>query len=1074
MDSTHHSYLLDTIAAVFTGKATSDTHVALNAFVETPQCWTATIDLLDYADLQVRYFVANLLYTKVRKNWAQLDDAGMRHILAHMGAYVVTVNSRMHATGNNSDKAFLSRLVLIMCAIYIRCPDGFNSFFRIIADLTKDPTALHNLLLGLELLALFPEEVESSDIARTSKISIESSLLSSSPSVAALMDNLAATIYDKQVWGSVMKVIRAWLPQGMTFTVLFSEHKPSFGLICAGLQSRDSDLLREAICVVHDLFSNSEFPRPANRNEAVLALINCLASNISLIPTYFSGTYATDEVHSVAVEIINTFTCFASREIEQLCGKESIGLNFLRLYIGCISKFPRSLAFLTFDFWIELHQDIDDVDRAAYINEEIIPSLFVILVRHCTYSSEYLKTLSSGELDDDMDDFENFRDTRLGIQELFRLCHCSLKHSFFATLTAVLSMFLNDSKAGWMHLEVVLFVTQSAMESIKSSLNLDNDDDAPLGELQQAAVNFVYTLTKCLLSIPQEYFVTTRVAVIYETIYRYIGSLTFMLTSETLTAYEPVDGSSTAFISMPTKSLFYSAMMSAFAGIYVEDLKASTAAAKAFYQLSIHGSKWLLMHCVDDTDASTHEGLKSFWYWSSRVSEILSNASSKISNSVLLTVIEALTRGIVGMKQRSYLQEQLLVCIGNAITNGLAEVIVHVASVKNVAPFVPRLETLLSCASQVIRFSDSAASSVSRVQHIAHSFIASLWPMLRAISGNTLFTGEKGVASLVFQICGRVFSLTGASAFGELEFICDFVVSVIQSKSPGIADAISCATTIVEVVARARMKSEDEEFRRNLEVYLASIVEKVTRILFDAVRMQYCVLERQRALVAAAATTTVADDVAVYGVIDLSAAFGDDDGCIEMYSNCIHKYLVLCPEILVNSTAFDNVLALWCCCFQNCSEKDPVRSLLQVVQYLFAPIGSRRDAEVDALILQRTACYGGNRIVRLLMVSANDSRLASVLVPNITEALYSIIIAANDHGKSVYTTECKKWFQDVIYDTGCLVQLPTMHYRETLLSLMFTLAHESNRRFRSLMQDVFKICSNELTIDCLLAYSDVE
>jgi hypothetical protein len=98
------AYLFAAITAIFSGKATPDTHAALNAYSESKECWTAASLLLSSPEIYVRYFAANILYSKVRKNWTQLSDSEKGELLVQMGSLMVAANESRHSNPHHTSK----------------------------------------------------------------------------------------------------------------------------------------------------------------------------------------------------------------------------------------------------------------------------------------------------------------------------------------------------------------------------------------------------------------------------------------------------------------------------------------------------------------------------------------------------------------------------------------------------------------------------------------------------------------------------------------------------------------------------------------------------------------------------------------------------------------------------------------------------------------------------------------------------------------------------------------------------------------------------------------------------------
>jgi hypothetical protein len=103
------------------------------------------------------------------------------------------------------------------------------------------------------------------------------------------------------------------------------------------------------------------------------------------------------------------------------------------------------------------------------------------------------------------------------------------------------------------------------------------------------------------------------------------------------------------------------------------------------------------------------------------------------------------------------------------------------------------------------------------------------------------------------------------------------------------------------------------------------------------------------------------------------------------------------------------------------------------------------------------------------------------MLPNIADCLFYLISGFYSN----YFEQCKYWFQNAIFNNSnndnssnekkkIFERLINDEYKQIFLQAMFQLSiNNNNRRFKSLIQDVFKICNAELNEDALLAYTEL-
>ena len=79
------------IVALLTGQNVVEANNFLIAFTDSDEAWLASIRCIEGSnDFAVKYFAANILYTKVRKHWSQLAENGRTQVYASLANMLMT------------------------------------------------------------------------------------------------------------------------------------------------------------------------------------------------------------------------------------------------------------------------------------------------------------------------------------------------------------------------------------------------------------------------------------------------------------------------------------------------------------------------------------------------------------------------------------------------------------------------------------------------------------------------------------------------------------------------------------------------------------------------------------------------------------------------------------------------------------------------------------------------------------------------------------------------------------------------------------------------------------------------
>lgn len=1066
-----------------TDAATRDAnHHYLIQFTETAESWKPLVDLVldsnNQFSISIRYFGANILWTKVRKNSAQLRDDHKQELKTCLESLIVSIG----LNGGPLDmetRTFLNRLIMALSALSLRTNNGLNSHFKITFDmLQQEGGDVEKTLLGLKMLYSIPEELEASDLRRNVKSEIERNIYSFGEAILSNIDQISSKILNKtmpphkDLHLEAVRVIRAWIScQGVTLSKCFEHHHPIFQLLCLGVLEKEVDVIRESCTCLRQLLSVSEYPRESTaRTAAVIQLTQYFSFPGLLI--YFQkaqeeldcGNGTDGDASKVACELTSTITAILTQETAITTSPATCNIDFFQLYLSAISHRPRSLAFLTLDFWTEL-QDREVADRDPRFMQLIVPSFFKVLVSHCTYPADCgswhfvspSEPSSTGDINEQQEDFESFRDLRLGIKDAVAMCvYCGDRSAFFQTLQEKIQMCnITDTASlasNWMHVEAAVFVLHCAMVALRPEMQPKHKQ--PTAE-QAEAIQFAYSVTRHILSLSLDPF---RVRGLYQmlvSVYRYLGSITFLLTSEPSCA-----------------ELFSPALLLCLEGVGSSDISTAQIAAKSFHQLCIHG-----MAHIQGGGGVMDSPL---FVRIVEAAQVYIRQWVSVDLDALLLLLEAVTRIIMRIRGHSgngSLQQQALVSLGQTAVTLIQEELVQ-ASTGNGQPNCPKVENQLRVVSQIMRFCDSSSGDSGgndTSNDLLLPFLELLWPPLEAISGDIRFLQEGHILTVIFGLFGRILSSGGNLALCKVELFANSIITVVQAKLPGYSAAINCGTTISEVLIRHSQGSV-----QYLSTLLQSLTESITKSLQQTLA-DMGVLPPLPTAVSGGGCLHSSSTIAAQALsadVNMGVALGEDVlQVVEAYCGLVHSLCVFHPEVLSASrrngqarSTFEDVVFICCMCLRNCGEKEALRGVLQSLQCFFLPTHCPHvTPDIKAFMLQ-TVSTMGDSVVFLLARHISEGKMPSGISTILADTLYAVIQGCND---TPAQTLCSKWIERAVSDSTLLALLDTAESRQLLYRLILQLGVKpESRRFKALIQDVSKICSSEASLDALGAYAD--
>ena len=979
-------------------------------FVEKDVAWEASLELFNAADPDVRYFASNIVYSKIKKiaQWNQLSELQRNEIfdilIAHLNLATQTVGA-----GGNIYTNFLDRLILCFAVVCSRAVGGISLYIKAALDRANHINFLS--IIGLKMLCALPTEVEALEV-ESKHLDLQTALLLQGVHVLSKINEIAVSMTWKQdinIHTLSMKVLRCWLlPLGLTLSRLAEDFEPVLLMVCTALQSGDGVCVTEGCSVLREVTEVADYPRSEVRDRAVLAILHHITSNACLLVPYFQVENGGNE--QVAFGICNTLVALASSEVGLVASPRYCSADFFQLLLFCSRQRPRKIASLTFDVWIAL-ADIPIAERHPYVAHEVFHAIVHNTLINCAYPADYSSTWD--ESADDEDDLAEYRDNKCGIQEVILVAIGALETSFFDILEEKLfesTVITNRAVVvrDWRSFEAVLFVLQCAMETVKSFVQS--------ADKSLKSRNFLARVTELMLSEDaQKQCLTHRE--MRCTACTLLGSLTFLLTENApLQLGRPGENAEKSQFS----HFFVPSLTFLFQSLSV--LSCCDFAAKAINQLCTHGRKllatpqssapedMLVFGAVEATIRAIHDSLLLF---SSR------DHVNKMLDAILI-VIEGVMRSVLTLPTQ--IAASCLLSFAVFIEKRIEEEFCGSFSDMKV-------EIMLKYAAQIVRFSDAPVDNNGA--HVLTPFLHRIYPLLERLADPTVCTNSD-IMVAILDVQGRALMSASALVLSEVPKFTQIIVGVLRRRGEASSAALQCATIIVEVLAS---KGNEE-----IALFLSNLLDCIVQVLVNAAAEQQ--------------------------YIDKSKIFGYEPDCMEKFFRFVYAYLISSPHILADSPALAGLSHICAACFASCSENNPLRSLLQVVQTLYYPNFKRISVTVHAKLIAASVVNGQAMIFRIMSIIAGIAPgISPDIFPNILETLFSILSGCQPE----YTDVCKMWIFNALNEIKTFAKINDQQ-KQFVFEKMFQLAGDNRGKFKALCSDLSKICSGEVSVECLSSY----
>ena len=770
------------------------------------------------SDDAVRYFAANLLYSLVRKQWAQLGAQQQREVYVFLSQLVLDVGGSNPTT--NVRKQFLGRCVLAFCCVCARAPEGIKHYIDSalsLIDLKMYPIVAPHTMLGLEMLVVVGTSgADEGADDTTNPTAVHEQLLSAFNAVLQIVDAVAATLTtrqhqqeqqqqkqhegaNKRLRDIVIRLVQAWLSHGVTLSKAFEEHQHLVALLWMTVQHGapdDSGGAVLALILLKNLAEIDEFPRPSSRTSAITAVAQLLQSTAALLAAMADD----DDGGGVAHAVCDCAVSLVAKETAVLADPSTASVEFFQFLLYVCST-DRKLAALGFEAWICL-QDLPVASRHPFLQRAVFGHVLTMVFGLCSYPPGF--TSCDAHVDVDENDFENFRDHKQGVQDLLLCCFSALQESFidFVAQQLLRAGLLLSTDGGcplsaavwdtavlmrsWNVLEAALFVLQAAMGEVKEFL-ADTVAAAP----QQ----FLLEFTRAVIGIRLD----QSNLPLLETATKYLGSCTFLLVGSWKEIYfQSVDFLFGVLLAIGRAT-----------GASAQQLSTiERHAAKSIHQLVVRGSLLFTNQQQQVVELVKSCGTVITVYCEGRV--LLQPAETTTGGSyhdsvllmvecVIRTVAAAVTPQVAGTLACSIGNTRLLASALALPGRGGAEA---------------RADFLLGIATQIIRFLDAG----HRGHHVLAPFLTELWPLLSMVPPHPVLGKSHVVMSRFFStlrsLLGNAKELVTAHLPSIVDVIATYVERTLlvseQQQATASISSFECGAVAVEVLGTTTASSSTQ------------------------------------------------------------------------------------------------------------------------------------------------------------------------------------------------------------------------------------------------------------------------
>lgn len=438
----------------------------LNAFAASEAAWGVAFQLLQDETLnlppEALFFAANMLHTKVRKEWVRLSAEQKHAMTASLQTLMDTLRAGKRQVFHQGPLA--SKLCAIYAVALISSPEDCLALFQQLVASCSASGDAGEIAYLLALSRCVCEEMEDAEIAFAAKDAMEMNLSMLSGDVVTLIGKVILTREEQDarvaaLHGEALACLNVWVRRaGLSLASLYSKDEAVLHALLEALQSKSRHLTACAE-ILNKLITVAAYPTPAELERTLLVVAQGLLKTRAACES--AVVEEEDEISHALTDVISTFCeTYVDWILEGEHPQEAAGLGEMMLFLGSHPR--RQIASLTLEFWTVVQEEPVS-SRLGFYQHDAFMKLFDVMLKQCTYPAG-----NAEEIDElERDDLLAFRSGFQGVADTFITIFALLKAQFLGHLLPILS---SAAASEWQSVEVALFAVSTVADEIKKYL----------------------------------------------------------------------------------------------------------------------------------------------------------------------------------------------------------------------------------------------------------------------------------------------------------------------------------------------------------------------------------------------------------------------------------------------------------------------------------------------------------------------------------------------------------------------------------------------------------------------------
>ncbi|KAL4130394.1 hypothetical protein PRIC2_006394 [Phytophthora ramorum] len=438
----------------------------LNNFAASEAAWGVGFQLLQDETLalppEALFFAANMLHTKVRKEWVRLPAEQKEAMTASLQPLMQVLRAGTRPGFHQGPLA--SKLCAIYAVVMISSPDDCRAMLtQLLAGClaTGDASEIAFILTFSRCVC---DEMEDAELAFAAKDAMDVHLSALSGDVVTLIGKIVLTPEDQEprvaaLHGEALMCLNVWVRRaGLSLASLHSKDEAVLFVLLEALQSK-SRHLHACAEILNKLITVSSYPTPAQLENTLLIVAQGLLRTRAACESALAAEE--DEVSHALTDVISTFCeTYVDWILEGEHPQEAAALGELMLHLGSHPR--RQIASLTLEFWLVV-QDEPVSSRPQFYQHDAFMQLFDVMLKQCSFPAGIAEDLDELELDDLM----AFRSGFQGVSDAFIALFTLLKEEYVGHLLPILT---SATPSEWQNVEVALLAVSTVADEVKKKL----------------------------------------------------------------------------------------------------------------------------------------------------------------------------------------------------------------------------------------------------------------------------------------------------------------------------------------------------------------------------------------------------------------------------------------------------------------------------------------------------------------------------------------------------------------------------------------------------------------------------